>query len=788
MTGTMNSQPEDSLDAARRLVEEQVTNLRNRSASLTETLAAQHEALRNLEQRWSQGRQDIEEALERALLINSQAGKRALAVGRHLPRLKTRLDDLFRAQETEEARRQRLEMLYAVIAAVNSSLDLDEVLSLVMNAIVRVTGAERAFLMLRDSAGQFTPRAAHNLDLTMLEAPAFEISRSVVERVATQGQPIITTNAQEDPRFSAQASVVSFSLRSILCVPIRLRGAVNGVVYADNRIRAGVFSSQDRDLLAALADQAAVAIENARLFAETRQRLQEMNAVYDVSQSITRTLDMERVLQQITEESIRAVPPADKAVLHLLDASGKFLEPKAVAPATARTGKTGHLPVDRGLAGVALRERRTLRVPDIRDDPRFAAPRSDIRSLLVVPLVVVGQAIGTLTVDSKRPKAFTAGNERLLGSLASQVAIAIENARLFASLKQKIDEITTMKNYMEDIFSSVASGVITTDLTDRITTFNPAAERILHVSGKEVLQKPLRDALSFLLDSALPRQIERIKRESAAHLSYELERNVPRRGDVSLRLHLSPLRDAAQRHTGVAIVLDDLTEQRALEHERERIRQMFQLYVAPSVVERLLADSSQLRLGGTRQEVTIFFADIRGFSTFSHTLSPEQLVDTLNDYLALATDAILAEEGTLDKFMGDAVMAIFNAPLPQAAHPLRAVRAALRFQQAIVDHHRTVAPERRLSFGVGIATGQAVVGNVGTKQVRNYTAIGDSVNLAKRLQENAKAGQILLDATAYRRVRPEVEARRLPPLTIKGWDQPVEAYDLLSMVEDRPQP
>jgi len=138
--------------------------------------------------------------------------------------------------------------------------------------------------------------------------------------------------------------------------------------------------------------------------------------------------------------------------------------------------------------------------------------------------------------------------------------------------------------------------------------------------------------------------------------------------------------------------------------------------------------------------------------------------------------------------MGDAVMAIFNAPLPQAAHPRRAVRAALRFQQAIVEHHQVVAPERRLSFGVGIATGQAVVGNVGTKEVRNYTAIGDSVNLAKRLQENAKAGRILLDATAYRRVQPHVEARRLPPLTIKGWEQPVEAYDLLGMVGGRPQP
>ena len=779
----MKGSSKNPLFEARQLVENQFADLRHSSARLTEALAAQHEALRLLEQQWSQGEGDLGTALERVLQSNAVAGKRSLSLGRNLPRLRTILHDLFQAQESEQSRHRQIETLYTVIAAANSTLDLDEVLSLVMNAIVRVTGAERAVLMLRDPAGDLTLRASHNLQPELLDTPAFEISQGVVNRVASDGEPIITTNAQEDPRFRSQSSVISHSLRSIICVPLRLREEIRGVIYADNRVRAGLFSTKDRDLLMALADQSAVAIENARLFAETQQRLQEMNAVYDVSQSISRTLDLEKVLQQITEEVLRAVPAAEKAVLHLVDESGEHLEPKAAAPASPEAVPAGFLRVDEGLAGFALREQCPLRVPDAQADPRFIRRSKDIGSLLVAPLVVGGRSIGTLTVDSKRKDAFAPSHERFLGSVASQAAIAIENARLFANLRNKIDEIATIKNYMDNVFASIASGVISIDLAGRVTTFNRAAEEILRIGQNDVLRKAWPEALGLLFDEALKARIEQVKAGTQTRFSYEMVHQIPRRGDVDLRFQLSPLRDSAENRTGVAIVVDDLTRQRALEQERERIRQMFQLYVAPSVVERLLMDSSQLQLGGRRQQVTVLFADIRGFSTFSHSMSPERLVDTLNVYLGFAADAVLAEEGTLDKFMGDAVMAIFNAPLPQPDHAMLAVRAAFRFQQAIAAYHKTIAPALRLGFGVGIATGEAVVGNVGTKQVLNYTAIGESVNLARRLQEGAAASKILLDENAYRAVQNFVEARRISALKVKGWDEPVTAYELAGLVE-----
>ena len=149
---------------------------------------------------------------------------------------------------------------------VNSSLELNQVLRIVMDTIVRLTRAERGFLMLRNPSGRLEIRTARNWEQEFIDSPEFAISRTVADRVSTSGEPVLTTNAQEDPRFGAQQSVVAYNLRSILCVPLIVKSDIIGVIYTDNRIRSGIFSENERDLLAAFANQAAVAIENARLF------------------------------------------------------------------------------------------------------------------------------------------------------------------------------------------------------------------------------------------------------------------------------------------------------------------------------------------------------------------------------------------------------------------------------------------------------------------------------------------------------------------------------------------
>jgi GAF domain-containing protein len=228
----------------------------------------------------------------------------------HLPRLRSSIGQLSRELQDQQRERGELAALFHVTQVVNSSLDLDQVLNQVMDQIIQLTKAERGFLMLSNEHGELEFRIARNVDREAIEGLSFEISRTIVQRVAEQGTPVVTTNAQEDPRFSAQESVVSYNLRSILCVPLRVKDKVTGVIYADNRIKAGLFGDRHRDLLTAFANQAAIAIENARLFASV---VDAKNLMDNIFASITSGVITTDIQDQITlfnraAEHILALP------------------------------------------------------------------------------------------------------------------------------------------------------------------------------------------------------------------------------------------------------------------------------------------------------------------------------------------------------------------------------------------------------------------------------------------------------------------------------------------------
>ncbi len=522
-----------------------------------------------------------------------------------LSQLANSLERISRVIGDQEQRLTQLQALAEISSVVNSSLDLTTVLNEVMDTIIKLTGAERGFLMLRNEKGTLDFRIARNVDRETLQASAFEISRTIVERVAQSGEPVVTTNAQEDPRFGKQESVVAFNLRSILCVPLKVKGVITGVIYADNRVRTGLFNEHDRDILAAFSNQAAV---------------------------------------------------------------------------------------------------------------------------------------------------------------------AIENARLFESVKRSLDEVTRLKNLLDNVFASINSGVITTDVGDSVTLFNRAAETILNVKADQVIGSKY-DVVLPPIDGKLSQTLLEVKTADKA-FAFEANPNLPGRGAVDLSLSITPLKNAEWQTQGAAIVVDDQTERKRLRSKFE----LFQRMVSPAVIERL--DPNQLKLGGDRQEVTCIFADIRGFTNFSEHLDPVVLLDVLNRYLGAAAEAVLVQEGTLDKFLGDAVMAIFNAPYQQDDHTMRAVRAALQMRSDILALHQVMEPQYRLSFGIAINVGEAVVGLVGTKNRLDYTAIGDTINTTKRIQENAKAGQVLISDAAYDRVKKFIKATAQEPMKVKGRTQPVQVYEI----------
>jgi len=520
-----------------------------------------------------------------------------------------KLKKLSQQIESFEAEHGNLMALANIGQVVNSSLEHDEVLRIVMDNIVRLTRAERGFLMLRNEKGEMVTQVARNWEQESIKSSEAATSRTIVQRVIESGEPIVTTNAQEDQRFSGQESIMMLNLRSILCVPLKVKNDLIGVIYADNRMRTGIFAETERDLLVAFANQAAV---------------------------------------------------------------------------------------------------------------------------------------------------------------------AIENARLFSSLRRTLAEVTELKNLMDNVFASIASGVITADISNQITLANRAAQAILGHASTEIIGHSLDEALASVSKELQPHLAE-VRQTDKPIVDLEISHKSQTGGNVDWRFNLSPLKDAGQKTQGVAIVLDDMTERKKLEAQRRLLERM----VSPAVLDQI--DPNSLQIGGKKVDLTILFADIRGFTSYSEKQSPEKLVAVLNRYLAAAADAVLENEGTVDKFLGDAIMAWYNAPVPQSDHTLRAVKTALSIRDAIAKLHAELPPEAHLDFGVGIHYGDAILGWIGTEKRLEFTAISDSINTTKRIQENASKNQILISKVAYERVEQWVDAKPYAPLVVKGKSQPVDVFEVMGL-------
>ncbi|KHO55600.1 MAG: adenylate cyclase [archaeon GW2011_AR21] len=217
------------------------------------------------------------------------------------------------------------------------------------------------------------------------------------------------------------------------------------------------------------------------------------------------------------------------------------------------------------------------------------------------------------------------------------------------------------------------------------------------------------------------------------------------------------------------------------EKQKQWVKSIFGKYVSESVAKEILEKTSadEVRLGGSRKYVTILFADIRGFTSMSEKLQPEEVVELLNTYLSSMTKCVFENKGTLDKYIGDAIMAVFNAPLEQENHQLLAVKAALEMQKAVAELNAKLG--KSLQYGIGVNSGFAVVGNIGSEKRLEYTAIGDSVNTASRLCGIAEGGQVLASLETFNAVKDKALAKKIGSLKVKNRKKPVMVFQILEL-------
>jgi len=519
------------------------------------------------------------------------------------------LEKYLRSDETEL---EQLRALTETSAMINSSLDLDAILAQAMDEIINLTGAERGYILLRSATtSELEFRVCREPETDALNGA--DISKTVLHEVFATAKPLLTDNASNDPRMKQSETVAKFTLRSIMCVPLIYKDQVTGAVYVDNRFRSGVFTNRELALLMAF---------------------------------------------------------------------------------------------------------------------------------------------------------------------ANQTAIAIENAILFASVQATLHEITQVKELMENVFASIESGVITSGPQDHVMTFNRAASQILVTPPEVAISRPLHEILPHIAD--FDQQIRGVREHNQPSV-FEAHTNIPERGDAILNLKLSPLKNAAKETQGVAVVLDDLTEQR----EHEETLELMTRYLPPGMVDNI-EQIAGLALGGERREMTSMFVYATPYSILSESARPEQMMELLNAYLEVATDVIHHARGIIDKYMGNEIMVLFNTQLnPDISHGQCAVLAALDLRDAFVDLYKRLGidPQPHL-YRIGIHTGVATLGNVGSINRKSFTAIGDTINLSKRLQENATGGQIIISEDTLNHIlaqnptQTEIRFEEREPIQVKGRTQKTRIYEV----------
>ena len=677
----------------------------------------------------------------------------------------------------EQRRRLRhVELLLEVTQRMGSFSALDDVLRSLVDMTTTELNAERGSLFLNDpDTNELYSRVAQGniqREIRLLN------NSGIAGHVYTSGEALIIDEAYSDTRFNRSIDEqTGFITHNILCVPIRtVKDEVIGVAQTLNK-RSGKFTKNDLQLLEAMTRQGTLALQSAQ-FIERMQaiRRQEMEFI-DVVSEVTADIKLGSLLQKVMGEATRLLN-AERSTLFLNDEKtnelwsevGQGLESMQI-----------RLPNNAGIAGAVFTSGKSINIPYAYADLRFN-PAVDkrtgyfTRSILCVPIVnKKGATIGVTQVLNKRGGPFTNDDESRLRAFTAQISIALENAKLFA-------DVQSMKNYNDAMLESMSNGVITLDEAERIVTCNAAGLRILRTTAHQILQKPAVDffaeANSWIID-----KLKSVAETQASDLTMDAELMVGS-DKLSVNLTALPLHSTDQKKIGSMLLIEDISSEK-------RMKSTLSRYMDPAIADKMLASGAEV-LGGQSVRATILFSDIRGFTTITEQLGAQGTVALLNDYFTLMVDCIQREEGMLDKFIGDAIMAAFGIPVAHDDDADRAVRTAITMMQELRQWNVQRSGEGKLpiDIGIGLNTDNVVSGNIGSKKQMNYTIIGDGVNLAARLESACKqyGAHILISEFTQKQLRGTYYTRELDMIVVKGKTQPVTIFEILDHHDEQSYP
>ena len=449
--------------------------------------------------------------------------------------------------------------------------------------------------MIDTASGDLWSKVAQGAEVKEIRVPA---GAGIVGWVAKHYEVLNIPDAYDDWRFNRGVDQkTGYRTRTILCAPMwSLRNEILGVVQVINK-HVGIFNEDDEALLRAFAHQAAVAVENFNLYRKMMVNHRKMAIMLDISASINHTLDLSTLIREIVSKTTEVLQ-CDRSSFFVLDNdSNELWSMEAHGSAL----KEIRLPSSAGLAGHAATTGELVNIPDAYKDERFNAAfdrKSGYRTRSVLCMPVFdreGRVAGVTQAINKLDGVFDDDDIDLLRAVSSQIGVSLENAKLHADTLQ-------MKNYLESVQQSISNAIVTLNQDLSMVTANKAALQMFPVAGGDEPERDIQKIFG-MVNQHLIDVIKRVHESRASVVEYDVDLHLDNGVASTVNLNVLPLTDGEDAFQGVVVVLEDITNEK-------RVKSAFSHYLAPAVIEQLLADPKRLSLGGEKREMTFLFTDM----------------------------------------------------------------------------------------------------------------------------------------------------------------------------------
>jgi adenylate cyclase len=551
-----------------------------------------------------------------------------------------------------------------------------------------------------------------------------------------------------------------------ILVPLFHKDRLLGLLCVGKKFMGESYTSAEIKILKIVASHLTKALYNYELIQSVDEKgkqlnlkLLELETLFDISVAISSVLDVDELGEEILWRSV-GILNASKGMMLMPKENSPILEPNSSfswehTDVLISKKLTIFKKIDDTKSGVILTP----------EDKNSLQKKLGEDHVIIAPIQAKENILGYMVLCNKETRhgvdAFTQTDLDLLSALCNQGAVALDNARLFK-------DITEAKQFNESILGSIATSVITLDPLGEIDSINQAGMNILKMNSDEIIGNHYM--YLFEKDMEIIGLIQMTEMENKIHSEINMSFLTVSKEAV-VNVSVAPRIDPSGSVRGLVIAIEDITDV-------SKVKNTFKRYVSKQVVDELLDDDDKLNLGGEEREVTILFSDIRGFTSMSENMSPEKVVSTLNEYFSDMIDIVFKYNGTLDKIIGDELMIVYGAPISAEDDTQRAVTTAVEMQKQIIrlNKQRKKRKDIPISAGIGINRGIVVSGNIGSRDMMDYTVIGDTVNLGARLCSAAGPGEILVSSTVWKETQKHYSYEKLDPIKVKGKKNKVGVY------------